>query len=251
VIDPYLSIVIPVYNEAENLDPLWSELWPVLDRIGRSCEVLFVDDGSVDGSGRILDRIRGGSQRVRIIRLQSHSGQSAALDAGFRSARGEIVVTMDSDLQNDPADIPRLLEGIGDLDAVVGYRTTRQDPWLRRVSSRVANAIRNYLSDEKVIDTGCSLKAFRRRCLDRIRLYDGMHRFLPTLVKMEGFTVAQVAVCHRPRLWGRSKYNLQARLLHASWDLLTVRWMKRRRLRYRLLPEAEKVNAKGQSSPAE
>jgi dolichol-phosphate mannosyltransferase len=250
VTDPDLSIVLPVYDEADNLSPLWSELRASLEGLGLRFEALFVDDGSGDGSGEALDRMAHYDDRVRVLHLDSHSGQTAALDAGFRSARGSVVVTMDSDLQNDPADIPLLLEKIGSFDAVVGRRVVRQDPWSRRLASRIANAVRNFVSDEFISDTGCSLKAFRRDCLTRIRLYDGMHRFLPTLLKMEGFTVAEVAVGHRPRHRGSSKYTFGSRLLRSCWDLVTVRWMQKRRLTYRLVGGVRRVEGRERSSRA-
>jgi dolichol-phosphate mannosyltransferase len=251
VTDPDLSIVLPVYDEAENLDPLWVELRNSLEVLGLRFEALFVDDGSGDGSGEALDRMALDDDRVRVLHLESHSGQTAALDAGFRSARGNIVITMDSDLQNDPADIPLLLEMIGPFDAAVGRRVVRRDPWPRGLASRIANAVRNYVSDEFISDTGCSLKAFRRECLNRIRLYDGMHRFLPTLLKMEGFTVTEVVVGHRERHRGSSKYTLGSRFLRSCWDLVTVRWMQKRRLTYRLTGKVRRVEGRGRSSRTE
>jgi glycosyltransferase involved in cell wall biosynthesis len=191
-----------------------------------------VDDGSTDGSDAILRGLRDADPHVRVLTFKRNAGQSAAMDAGFKSARGEAVVTLDADLQNDPADIPRLLEGLSGWDAVVGVRHQRQDNLVRRVSSRVANYVRNRLSDETITDTGCSLKAFRGTALQRLVLYDGMHRFLPTLLKMEGFRVSEIPVGHRPRRHGESKYGIGNRLLPSFMDLLAVRWMKRRKLHY-------------------
>ncbi len=243
-----LSVVLPVYNERENLQPLWEELRGELERSGRPFEVIFVNDGSEDGSDGVLDRLAESDHRVKILHFESNAGQTAALDAGFRAACGEIVVTLDSDLQNDPADIPLLLERIGSLDAVVGYRVDRRDPWSRRVSSRIANAVRNLVSEERIADTGCSLKAFRRECLSRLQLYDGMHRFLPTLLRMEGLVVEEIPVRHRPRRWGTSKYGLLTRLVSACCDLLVVRWMKKRRLDYRLRGKVEAIKGRERST---
>ncbi|HXI04668.1 MAG TPA: glycosyltransferase, partial [Candidatus Saccharimonadales bacterium] len=150
--------------------------------------------------------------------------------AGFRAARGRIVVTLDGDLQNNPADIPALLERIPEFDAAVGYRRNRADGLVRRVSSRVGNAVRNAISGDDIIDTGCTLKAFRRECLAGLPGFKGMHRFLPTLIRMAGFRVCQVAVGHRPRVAGRSKYGIGNRLLPTMVDLMAVRWMKSRRI---------------------
>ena len=242
-------MVIPVRDERENLVPLWNELQSVLEGTGRGFEVLFVDDGSLDGTPEVLDRLSASDGRIRVLSLESPSGQTAALDAGFRTARGDLVITLDADLQNDPADIPILLDRMGPLDALCGYRLRRRDSWLRRLSSRVANGVRNRMTGDPVLDTGCSLKIFRRRCLERIRLYDGMHRFLPTLLRLEGFSVGQVPVRHRPRVWGSSKYGVRGRLLRGCADLLAVRWMIRRRLGYRVV-EKEGFREKGRNSRA-
>ena len=175
--------------------------------------------------------------QLRVIKLARNAGQTAALDAGFRRSHGAVVVTLDADLQNDPADIPALLSNLEGCDAVVGVRRTRRDSLVRRLSSRIANYVRNRLSDEEITDTGCSLKAYRREALERLVLYNGMHRFLPTLIKMEGFHVREVPVGHRPRKHGQSKYGIGNRLVPAFVDLLAVRWMKKRKLRYEVMEE--------------
>jgi len=229
---PEVSVVVPVFNERDNLPPLLAEIEPVMDATGRRYEVIFVDDGSTDGSAEALASLRTGRSTVRVLTFERNAGQTAAMAAGFEAARGEIVVTLDADLQNDPRDIPLLLARIGEYDAVVGWRRDRADNWVRRVSSRIANGVRNALSDDDIIDTGCSLKAYRREALSRIKLYNGMHRFLPTLLRMEGYAVCQVEVHHRPRLSGDSKYNIRNRVFRSFVDLLAVRWMKRRMLRY-------------------
>jgi len=231
-----LSVVAPVYNERENLDGLVDELVRTLEAAKLDFEILLVDDGSSDGSAeRITELARASSGRVRGLHFRANRGQTAAFDAGFRAAHGRFVVTIDADLQNDPRDIPRLLAALDGYDAAVGYRRTRADTWVRRFSSRIANSIRNRLSGDDIIDTGCSLKAFRRECLAELKLYSGMHRFLPTLLRIEGHRVVQIPVAHRPRRAGRSKYGVGNRAVRAFVDLLAVRWMKKRRLGYEVV----------------
>jgi dolichol-phosphate mannosyltransferase len=232
-----VSVVVPIYNEQDNIEPLYREIVPVLESLGGPFEIVLVDDGSTDDSRRRLRALRAADPRVRVVGLARNSGQTAALAAGFDAAVGEIVVTMDADLQNDPHDIPLLLSRLESHDAAVGFRAERRDTWIRRLSSVIANRVRNALSGDDIIDTGCSLKAYRRDALAQVSLYNGMHRFLPTLLRMEGFHVCQVKVGHRPRLTGQSKYNIRNRLLPSFLDLLAVRWMKRRRLRYQATEE--------------
>jgi len=235
---PDLSLVVPVYNERDNLEPLLLEIGRGLAGQGWRYEVLMVDDGSTDDSVAVLDRLRAAHPELRVVCFAANAGQTAALDAGFRRARGPIVVTLDGDLQNDPADIPRLVRQMDGWDAVVGVRVVRRDSLVRRVSSRIANFVRNRLSDETIADTGCSLKAYRREALLRLKLYRGMHRFLPTLLKMEGFRVTETPVGHRPRAHGESKYGISNRLVPSFLDLLAVRWMKKRALRYEVKDDA-------------
>jgi glycosyltransferase involved in cell wall biosynthesis len=227
-----LSVVIPVYNEEENLPLLWPELRSVLEPLGLQFEVLFIDDGSRDRSAEIVRGFRDADPRVRLIRLKANSGETAATDAGFKSARGRWLVTMDADLQNDPHDLPMLLAHLDQWDGVTGWRVKRDDPFLRRASSRVANAIRNWVSDESVQDSGCTYRAFRRECLRSLVLYRGFHRFLPTLLRMRGYRVLEVPVNHRPRRFGQSKYGIGNRAVAAFKDLLVIRWMKDRVLHY-------------------
>jgi dolichol-phosphate mannosyltransferase len=229
-----ISIVIPVYNEEGNIKPLIAELWEVLHALGKSYEIIFVDDGSCDRSFEILKAAASQDPKIRIIRFNKNTGQTAAFDAGFKAAQGDVVVTMDADLQNDPHDIPRLVEKIGEFDIVCGWRYQRRDPWIKIVSSKIANFVRNKLSEEEIVDTGCSLKAYKRECLQRLKLFNGLHRFLPTLAKMEGCTVTQVKVNHRPRRFGTTKYTIGNRMVRAFADLLAVRWMKRRHLDYKI-----------------
>ena len=239
---PEISVVIPVYNEEENLPVLAAEVQGALQAIGRPYEVIYVDDGSTDGSPGILSGLAREDAAVRVIRQRRNAGQSAALEAGFRFARGGIVVTLDADLQNDPADIPRLLERMNSFDVVCGVRTNRQDTWTRKVSSRIANGIRNRVTHDSVTDVGCTLRACRAEYLRRIPMFTGMHRFLPTLLKMEGARVTEVPVHHRPRLHGQPKYNIRNRIWRALADLFAVRWMQKRWLDRRLSEEIDAWN---------
>jgi glycosyltransferase involved in cell wall biosynthesis len=231
-----VSVVAPVFNERENLTPLVDELLAVLRPTKIPFEILLVDDGSKDGSAEAIDDLAALHPEVRGLHFQANGGQTAAFDAGFKHARGTVVVTIDADLQNDPHDIPALLQALVGHDAAVGYRAERRDGVVRRLSSKIANAVRNRVSGDDIIDTGCSLKAFRVEALREIKLWNGMHRFLPTLIKIEGRSVVQIPVNHRPRLAGASKYGVWNRVFRSSADLFAVRWMKSRRLRYRVVP---------------
>jgi glycosyltransferase involved in cell wall biosynthesis len=234
-----LSVVIPVYNEEASLTPLWSELRPVLEGLGLAFEVVFVDDGSRDRSAEIIRSFREADRRVRLVRLKTNGGETAATDAGLKVARGGRVVVMDADLQNDPRDIPMLLSHLDRWDAVTGWRVDRAagDNLVRRASSRIANGIRNWMSDESIHDSGCTFRAFRRECLRGLVLYRGFHRFIPTLLKMRGYRVLEVPVGHRPRRFGRSKYGVLNRAVVAFADLLVIRWMKARLLRYEVVED--------------
>ena len=232
-----LSIVIPLFNEEESLRPLFDRIEDAMTNLGISYEVVFVDDGSKDGSAEVIRKLKDGNPNLRLIRFGRNHGQTAAFAAGFSKARGDIIVTMDADLQNDPADIPILLEKINEYDVVCGWRHKRNDPWIKKISSKLANFVRNTLSEESIADTGCSLKAFRRVCFENIKLYNGMHRFFPTLMKMEGFSVTQVKVGHYPRVHGYSKYNIRNRLFASFKDLLAIRWMKKRHINYDIIEE--------------
>ena len=231
-----LSIVVPVYNEEENLPLLWAELREVLDPTGLRYEAIFVDDGSRDRSTEIVREFRERDGRVRLVRLKANAGETAATDAGLKAVRGRHVVVMDADLQNDPHDIPAMLGRLDQWDAVTGWRVNRAagDSWVRRLSSRVANRVRNRVSEEAIQDSGCTFRAFRRECLRDLVLYQGLHRFIPTLLKMRGFRVLEVPVNHRPRRFGQSKYGVGNRAVRAFVDLLVVRWMKARLLRYEI-----------------
>jgi glycosyltransferase involved in cell wall biosynthesis len=232
--EPWLSVVIPVFNEADNLEPLHRELDSALAKVARPAEIVFVDDGSADESPAILARLAAADPRVRVVTLDRNHGQSAAFDAGFHRARGEVVATLDADLQNDPADLPRLLAQLDRADVVNGVRAERRDTWVRKLSSRIGNGFRNWATGESVTDVGCSLRVMRAEPLRRVKMFRGMHRFLPTLLRMEGARVIEVPVAHRPRLHGTSKYGIANRLFTGLHDVFAVHWMQRRALRYRV-----------------
>lgn len=251
--EPEISIVIPVYNEEENLPVLAEEIRAAMAPVetsGRPYEVVLVDDGSTDTSPAVMARLAREDPHVRVVRQRRNSGQSAALDAGARYARGGIVVTLDADLQNDPADIPRLLERLDGFDVVSGVRAKRRDTWVRRVSSKIANGIRNRVTHESVTDVGCTLRAMRIEYLRRIPVFNGMHRFLPTLLRMEGARVTEIPVNHRPRLHGQPKYNIRNRIFRALADLFGVRWMQTRWVDRRLAEEVDVWNTTPSGSPS-
>jgi len=229
---PSLSVVVPVFNEEESLPILIPKLAEVLKSLPFSCEMIFVDDGSSDGSRRILKEIASQYPSLRVLGFKENRGLSAALVAGMREARGEKIITLDSDLQNDPKDIPVLLEYLDRYDMATGWRQERKDQWLKRMSSKFANAVRNGLSGESIQDSACTLRVFKKECFEEIPLFNGMHRFFSTLVKMEGYRVVEVPVSHHPRKFGKSKYNIRNRMVRSFIDLLVVRWMKRRAIRY-------------------
>jgi len=246
---PEISVVIPVYNEEENLPLLAAEIQGAMRSLGRPYEVIYVDDGSTDGSGEVLLGLAREDPAVRVVHQRRNSGQTAALDAGFRLARGAIVVTLDSDLQNDPADIPRLLALMDRYDVVSGVRTQRRDTWVRKASSRIANRVRNRLTHDSVTDVGCSLRACRADLLRRVPMFTGMHRFLPTLLKMAGARTTEIPVNHRPRLHGQPKYNISNRLWRALADLFAVRWMQKRWIDPHLSEEIDVWNTNLSGTP--
>lgn len=224
--DVYLSVVLPVFNELENLDILHQQLKVVLTGLGRSFEIIYVDDGSTDGSSAKLQELAARDDTVIVIQLRRNFGQTAALSAGIDWARGEVVVCQDADLQNDPADIPRLLKKLDEgYDLVSGWRKNRQDHWLwRKSTSALANWVISRVVDFKLHDIGCTLKAYRRELLNHIRLYGEMHRFIPALALQVGARVAEIPVNHKPRLHGRSKYGLN-RTFSVILDLLTIKFL--------------------------
>ena len=227
-------MVIPVFEERDNLEPLHRELDAALAEVRGGVELVYVDDGSCDGSAEVLAALAKRDERVRVVRFVENRGQTAAFDAGFRAAHGEVVATLDADLQNDPADLPRLLAALDRADVVNGVRVGRRDGLVRRLSSRIGNGFRNWMTHETVSDVGCSLRVMRASYLRRVKLYRGMHRFLPTLLRMEGARVIELPVSHRPRRHGRSKYGIANRLFVGLADVFVVRWMQSRRLDCRL-----------------
>ena len=229
-----ISIVIPVYNEERNLPILIQKLMEVLDGIGKSYEMIFVDDGSIDRSREILKKEVSHHPQIHMLGFRKNCGETAAGAAGIGEARGEVVITIDADLQNDPIDIPRMLEYLKDYDMVTGWRQKRDDSWVKRITSKIANTIRNRLSGETIQDSGCTFRAYKRECLQNLKLFKGMHRFMPTLVKMEGFRVIEIPIAHHPREFGVSKYTTWNRMWRAFVDLLAVKWMKNRNIRYEI-----------------
>ncbi len=226
------SVVVPLYNEEANLPILQEELRVALR--GLDYEIIFVDDGSID---RTAERIESASN-IRLIRFEKNAGQSAATYAGLTAARGATVVIIDGDLQNDPADIPKLLAEITrGADLVCGYRVRRRDTVTKRLTSRIANAVRSRFTRDGVRDTGCTLKAMRHECISTLLPFKGMHRFIPALVKSAGYRLVEVPVNHRPRRFGQSKYGLGNRALRATIDMLGVRWLLSRRLNYKVREE--------------
>jgi glycosyltransferase involved in cell wall biosynthesis len=226
---PTVSVVVPVFNEAENMSILQSELRNALT--GLDHEIVFVDDGSTDGSAEKIES----ASNVRLLRFEKNTGQSAALYAGIKAARGQTIVTIDSDLQNDPADIPRLLEEISrGADLVCGYRAKRKDTWTKRLTSRIANFVRSRFTKDYVRDTGCTLKAMRRECADALVAFKGMHRFIPALIRGAGYRLVEIPVNHRPRRFGQTKYGFGSRALRATMDMFGVRWLLSRRLNYKI-----------------
>lgn len=227
-----LSVVVPVYNEQENVPALVEQLRAALKSWSGEVEFLFVDDGSTDATLRLLQQEQSGDPRIRIAHFRRNLGQTAAMEAGFHIARGNCIVTLDGDLQNEPGEIPRLAEMLADYDVVCGVRTKRRDTWWKRRSSRIANGFRNWITGDDIVDTGCTLKAYRRQCVERLELYNGMHRFLPTLLKMRGYRVTQVPVRHHARHAGKTKYDTWRRFKKGLIDVWAVRWMKKNWISY-------------------
>ncbi len=239
---PILSLVIPCYNEEENLRPLIAAIRQSVDPLNLPYEIVITDDCSRDGSWKLLKELASADPRVRVQRFAFNCGESAASWAGLKAAGGKYLVTLDADLQNDPKDLPRFIEALKQYDCVCGTRVesrSKGDNFVRIASSRIANWVRNKLSGEQISDAGCTYRAFRRECIENLKFFKGMHRFLPTLFKIEGFTVTEIAVTNNPRFAGQSHYGVWNRLFASFYDLLAVRWMKKRMFRYQV---AERVN---------
>jgi len=239
---PILSIAIACYNEEENLRPLVAAIRAAVDPLKLPYEVILTDDCSKDKSWEVLKELATGDRRIRVQRFAVNCGQSAALWAGLQASRGRYVFTLDGDLQNDPKDLPRFLEPLKQYDCVCGTRVAARrkgDSFVRVASSRIANLVRNKLSGEQISDAACNYRGYRRECLQNLKFFKGMHRFMPTLVKIEGCTVTEIAVSHNPRVAGRSNYGIWNRLFLSLYDLLAVCWMKKRMVRYQV---AERIN---------
>ena len=229
--EPAVSVVLPVHNERESVAPLLAEIRAALGH--RAIEILAVDDASTDGSAAELARLARAAPDLRVLRLRRRGGQSAALAAGWTAARGPIIVTLDADGQNDPMDVPALLaalEADATLGAAVGVRVERRDGAWKRLQAAVANRVRDVITGHRVTDTGCGLKAIRRAPLRRLPHFNGMHRFLPTLLARDGVRVLELPVSHRPRRYGRTKYGMWNRALRGLRDAFGVRWLMRRTL---------------------
>jgi len=233
---PWASVIVPIKDERDNLAPLIEGLLAVMSSHAasksRPFEIIFVDDGSSDGSGEALDRMAAEHSQIRVFHLDRNYGKTCALEAGFNQSFGDIIIQIDGDLQQDSKDILKLLPYTATHDLVCGLRQERQDGLVKKLSSRIANRVRNVFTHDGVHDTGCPLKIFRRPVLERIRLFEGMHRFFPALALMHGFTVTEVPVQHYPRIHGVSKYGMGNRLFKSLYDLIAVRWMQARVLRY-------------------
>jgi glycosyltransferase involved in cell wall biosynthesis len=221
---PRISVVIPLYNEEESIPHLRTALHEALDSSGYSYEIIIVDDGSKDKSFRLLREWALQDDRLTVVRLRRNFGQTAAFSAGFDHARGEIVITMDADLQNDPADIPEMLKLLESHDCVAGVRRKRDDSFSKRISSRIANRVRGAILNDGIHDAGCTFRAIRREALEELPAFKAIHRFAPTIMKGRGFRVVEMLVNHRPRTRGVSKYGIGNRLWVGIRDMFGVRW---------------------------
>jgi glycosyltransferase involved in cell wall biosynthesis len=239
---PELSLVVPCYNEEDNLRPLLKAIHDTADPLQLPYEIIITDDCSRDNSWTILKELAAADPRLRVQRFAFNCGESAASWAGMKAARGNYIVTLDADLQNDPRDLPKFLDALKRFDCVCGTRVKARgdgDSFIRVASSRIANGVRNRLSGEQISDAGCTYRAFRRECIGNLKFFKGMHRFLPTLFKIEGYTVTEIEVTNNPRLAGRSNYGVWNRSFASFYDLLAVRRMKKRMLRFKV---AERMN---------
>jgi glycosyltransferase involved in cell wall biosynthesis len=221
-----ISVILPIFNEEGNMEPLIGEIIQALEPISPSFEVVCVDDCSTDRTIEVLRSLNQKDSRVVVLSHSRNFGQSAAQATGFRYAKGGIFITMDADRQNDPADIPTLLQAFVDTDCVCGIRRKRQDNRLRKIASKIGNGFRNWLTGDRIRDSGCTFRVMRRECLLEIPMFNGMHRFLPTLLRFQGRRVAEVEIGHRPRVWGKSKYGILNRAFRGLLDCMAIRWWK-------------------------
>ncbi|MGP3778905.1 glycosyltransferase family 2 protein [Halanaerobium saccharolyticum] len=228
------SIVVPIYNEIKNLSPLTDSIINELNEQQYNYQVIYVDDGSQDGSSQKIDLLQEKINRLSAIHFTKNNGQTAAFLAGFKEAEGEYIITLDADLQVSPADIPKLIPFLKDYDMVIGMRTNRNDGLIKKISSVVGNGVRNFITGEKITDTGCPLKVFKNEIHKEFYPFKGMHRFYPTLARINGYKVKQVPVNHYPRKYGQSKYGINNRMWRGLFDTLVMRWMKKRIINYNI-----------------
>ncbi len=220
-----ISIVVPLYNEQDNLEPLLGRIQETLSRLNRSYEVIFVDDGSTDESFQVIQRLHQSHDRIHAVRFRKNHGKSAALAVGFQEARGEVIITMDADLQDDPEEIPNLLDKLGEgYDLVSGWKYKRHDPISKTLPSKLFNRVTCLISGIRIHDINCGLKAYRREVTESIQVYGELHRYLPVLAHWKGFRIAEIKVRHHPRLHGRSKFGA-GRFVKGFLDLLTVTFL--------------------------
>jgi len=239
---PKLSVVIPCYNEQGNLIPLVTGIAQALDPLKVEYEIIITDDCSKDDSWAVLKKIAAENPRVLVQKLAKNSGQSAALWAGIKASRGNYIATLDADMQNDPRDLPKFLEAMKTADCICGSRVevrSKGDNFVRQISSKIANGVRNWMTRETVTDSGCCYRMFKRECTTNLKFFKGMHRFLPTLFKIDGYTVAEIPVNHQHRLTGVSNYGVWNRLFASSYDLIAVRWMQKKMFRFQV---GEQIN---------
>lgn len=224
-----ISVVLPVYNEAGNMEKLIEEIRTALQPTNYAFEILCIDDGSSDNSAEIIQKLHLQYEEVILIQHKKNFGQSAAQATGFRYAKGEWIITLDADGQNNPEDMPKLLSlATDDIDCVCGVRKKRLDTWVRRMSSKIANKVRNFLTGDKISDAGCTFRVIRKSCLREIPVFNGMHRFIPTLLRWKGFHITEVEIGHRDRTWGVSKYGIRNRAWRGLVDCIALRWWKSR-----------------------
>lgn len=246
-----LSVVAPAYNEQENIRPFVEEICEALADLDGTWEIVIADDLSDDATGSILRELMDEVSQLRVLTMTGRSGQTAALDAAMRAARGQYIATLDADLQNDPHDIPKMLEMIrsGRCDFVNGWRRNRHDAKHRLFVSKFGNKFRNWLTGNCVTDSGCGIKVFKAECIERIKWFNGMHRFFATLVQMEGYEVSEIEVNHRARAAGQSKYGFFNRFFRFVRDAMAVRWMRKRLVNWRATEVSAASRVEGAYSP--
>lgn len=249
---PLVSVVVPFYNEEDNVEPLVAKITAVLESLDQyAWEAVLVDDGSADDTALRIDDLAANDNRVVPLHFTRNFGQSAALIAGMRHARGEYILTLDGDLQNDPVDFPRFLELLEDYDCVCGYRANRHDTWIRKLSSRVANAVRNAVLHDGIRDSGCGSKGFRRHCVRHLVTFNGIHRFFAVFMRRQGFSIVECPVQHHARHAGISKYGINNRLWRGLYDLIGVAWLGRRLVPFEVRADATSKTVAEANTPSE